>query len=302
MKLDAEFAAFLALETQIGNRRSVPLSTLTSMHVGGAADYVLAPRDAGAFLRLLDRLYERKLLFRIFGNGTNIIAPDEGYPGIIVQSRQLDHISHSDNTLRLGAGVTLSRAANAAREAGLSGFEELYGIPGTVGGALAMNAGAFGREISDTLVSATVYDPVSREVSVCRRRDMEFSYRQSSIADRGLTVLSAVFDLTPADSAAIAERMHAISVMRSERQPMGFPSAGCIFRRTESGESAGKLIRSVGLAGSRVGGAEISEKHAGFIINRGGATAADIRALAESARQTVLMKTGNDLRYEVEFL
>ncbi len=302
MKLDADFAAYLASETQIGVHRSVPLSTLTAMHVGGAADYVLSPRDAGAFLRLLDRLPEAGLPFRILGNGTNIIASDEGYAGIVVLTGRLDRISRSDLTLRLGAGVLLPRAANAARELGLSGLEELYGIPGTVGGALVMNAGAYGREISDTLSSVTVYDPISREVSVCRRSEISFSYRRSSIAARGLIVLSAVFALTPADPAAVAARMHAVSIMRGERQPMGFPSAGCIFRRTANGESAGKLIRTVGLAGRRIGGAEISDKHAGFIINRGGATAADIRALAEEARRTVLEKTGIDLEYEVEFL
>ena len=214
----------------------------------------------------------------------------------------LDRISRSDTALRLGAGVLLPRAANAAREAGLSGLEELYGIPGTVGGALFMNAGAYGREISDTLSSVTLYDPRSREVSVCRRSDLSFSYRSSSLAANRLIVLSAVFELTPSDPVAVADRMHAVSIMRSERQPMGFPSAGCIFRRTDTGESAGKLIRSVGLAGRRLGGAEISEKHAGFIINRGGATAAEIRALAEEARRTVFEKTGVSLAYEVEFL
>lgn len=302
MKLDADFAAYLASETQIGVRRSVPLSKLTSMQVGGAADYVLSPRDTGAFLRLLDRLPEAGLPYRILGNGTNIIAPDGGYAGIVVLTGRLDRISRSDRTLRLGAGVLLPRAANAAREAGLSGLEELYGIPGTVGGALVMNAGAYGREISDTLSSVTVYDPSSREVSVCRRSELSFSYRFGSIAARRLIVLSAVFELAPADPVAVADRMHAVSIMRSERQPMGFPSAGCIFRRTDGGESAGKLIRSVGLAGKRVGGAEISEKHAGFIINRGGATAADIRELAEEARLAVLQKLGIDLAYEVEFL
>ena len=302
MKLDAEFAAYLASETQIGVRRSVPLASLTAMHVGGEADYVLSPRDTGALLRLLDRLPEAGLPFRILGNGTNIIAPDEGFAGIVVLTGRLDRISRSDTTLRLGAGVLLPRAANAAREAGLSGLEELYGIPGTVGGALVMNAGAYGREISDTLSSVTLYDPRSREVSVCRRSDLSFSYRFSSIAAEGLVVLSAVFELTPSDSITVADRMHAVSIMRSERQPMGYPSAGCIFRRTETGESAGKLISSVGLAGRRLGGAEISEKHAGFIINRGGATAAEIRALAEEARLTVFEKTGIKLAYEVEFL
>ncbi len=302
MKPDAELAAFLAREKQIGLRRAVPLSSLTSMQVGGDADCLLFPRDPGAFLRLLDCLYDTATPFRILGNGTKLIAPDEGVRDVLVATARLDRISRADTALRLGAGVPLPRAANAAREAGLSGMEELYGIPGTVGGAIKMNAGAFGRELGELVSAVTVYDPRSREVSVLRRGELAFGYRSSGIGKEGLTVLSAVLELAAGDPCAIAERMHEISKERAARQPMGIPSAGSVFRKTASGESAGRLIAEAGLAGKRIGGAEISGKHAGFIVNRGGATAADLRALAEEARRAVKQKNGVWLEYEWEFL
>jgi UDP-N-acetylmuramate dehydrogenase len=165
-----------------------------------------------------------------------------------------------------------------------------------------MNAGAFGREIGELFCSATVYDPASREVFVLREGDLSFSYRKSSIAESGLVLLSAVLRLTPADPYAIAERMHAVSIERALRQPVGLPSAGCIFRRPETGESPGKLIREAGLAGERCGGAEISALHAGFIVNTGSATAKDVLCLAERAREAVFQKSGVRLDYEVELL
>ena len=302
MRLDAELLAYLSDERQLTVRRDVPLSTLTTLRIGGAAELVLLPHDGGAMLRLLDLLSLTETPFYVLGAGSNLLASDTGYGGALLLTARLDRLSVSHGTLRVGAGVRLSRAVNAAREAGLSGLERLYGIPGSIGGALAMNAGAFGCEISEHLSHATLYDPETRRVFVASRDELEFSYRHSAIASRGLIVISAAFGLRSDSREAIGRRMREVIEQRRESQPKGYPSAGCIFRKTADGRSAGALIESVGMKGRRCGDAVISEKHANFIINVGRASASDFLALAESARRAVLDAHGVLLEYELRLL
>jgi UDP-N-acetylmuramate dehydrogenase len=257
MRLDAELLAYLADERQITVRPSLALSTLTTLRIGGAADFVLTPHDGGAFLRLLDCRSLSETPFRVLGCGSNILASDNGYSGAVVLTGRLDRLSISDKILRVGAGVRLSRAVNAAREAGLSGLEGLYGIPGSVGGALAMNAGAFGCEISSALSFATLYDPVARSVFVASPAELDFGYRKIAVSERRLIVVSASFVLASGDRDKIAKRMRDVVRRRAESQPLGYPSAGCVFKRSPDCRSAGALIESVGMKGRRIGDAAV---------------------------------------------
>ena len=302
MRLDAELLAYLADERQITVRRDVSLSTLTTLRIGGTAQLVLMPHDGGAMLRLLDALSLSETPYRVVGCGSNLLVSDGGYAGVILLTSRLDRLSVSENLFRVGAGVRLSRAVNAAREAGLSGLEPLYGIPGSIGGALAMNAGAFGLEISSRLSFATLYDPATACVFVASRRELDFSYRHSAILARRLAVISATFRLDPDDPERIGKRMRETVERRRVAQPIGYPSAGCVFKRAEDGRSAGELIESVGMKGRRLGDAMISERHANFIVNLGKARASDYLSLAESARRAVLDAHGVLLAYEIDLL
>lgn len=302
MRLDAELLSYLADTRQVTVRRDLPLSTLTTLRIGGAADLVLSPCDGGAMLRLLDLLSLSDHPFRVLGAGSNLLASDGGYAGAIVLTGRLDRISVSGSTLRVGAGVSISRAANAAREAGLGGLEALYGIPGSIGGALAMNAGAFGCEISSLLSVATLYDPETRRVFVAAPDELGFAYRTSEILASRLVLISAILRLTPRDREEIACRMRKTLEMREKSQPLGYPSAGCVFKKCPDGRSAGELIEAIGMKGKRCGDAMISERHANFIVNLGRASATDVLSLAEEARRAVYAAYGVLLEYELELL
>lgn len=298
----ATLSSFLADEPCVNVRRSVPLSTLTSIGIGGDAACVLTPRDGGCMIRLLDRLVRGNAPFRVIGNGTNLVAPDAGYDGILVQTAGLDRISVSGNVLVAGAGAPLCRVIRRAMEAGLSGLEELYGIPGTVGGALYMNAGAYGSTVSDRLRYATVYCPGSGEVTVRTPASLSFGYRTGAIMTDGLIVLSAAFTLTPAEPSAVAQRMSAILGKRRATQPLTEPSAGSVFRRPSPEIPVGKLIESAGCAGMTEGGAAVSSLHAGFIVNAGGATETDVRRLIDRVKEKVFETCQVELVPEIEFL
>jgi UDP-N-acetylmuramate dehydrogenase len=301
-EITAALSSLLPDEPCLAVRKRVALSTLTSMGVGGDAACVLTPRDGACLIRLLDRLRAGTVPYRVIGLGTNLIGPDAGYPGVLVLTAGIDRVSVTGNTLVCGAGVPLGRAIRRAMEAGLSGLEELFGIPGTVGGALYMNAGAYGRTVSERLRYATVYHPASGEVTVMTPGSLVFGYRTGSIREEGMIVLSAAFDLTQSDPAAVAGKMTGIVDRRKATQPLGEKSAGSFFRRPAPDIPAGKLIAEAGCAGMTEGGAAVSTLHAGFILNRGGATEHDVTRLAERVRAQVLEKTGFRLEPEVEYL
>lgn len=299
---NATLSSFLSDEPCLTVRRAVPVSTLTSIGIGGNAARVLSPRDGGCMIRLLDRLVKGNAPFRVIGKGTNLIGPDAGYDGILVRTAGIDRISVSGSTLVSGAGVPLGRAIRRAMEAGLSGLEELYGIPGTVGGALYMNAGAYGRTVSDRLRYATVYRSDSGEVTVKTPAQLGFGYRTGAIKTGGMIVLSAAFDLTPADPAVIAEKMNGVLEKRRATQPLSQPSAGSAFLRPSPDLPVGKLIADAGCAGMTEGGAAVSTLHAGFIVNTGGATESDVRRLLERVKERVAERFGVILVPEIEFL
>ncbi|MBP5428371.1 MAG: UDP-N-acetylmuramate dehydrogenase [Clostridia bacterium] len=298
----SSLSSFLADEPGILIRKNVPVSMLTSIRIGGNAALTLTPRDGGCLIRLLDRLSHAGILYRVIGNGTNLIGPDAGYGGALIPTAGIDRISVSGSTLVTGAGVPLGRAIRRAMEAGLSGLEALYGIPGTVGGALYMTAGAFGHTVSERLRYATVYRPASGEVTVKTPRSLDFGYRTGAIRREGTVVLSAAFSLTPDAPERIARRMSEIIEKRRATHPIDLPSAGSFFRRPDPDRPVGRLIADAGCAGMTEGGAAVSTMHAGFIVNTGGATESDVRRLAERVRERVAGKYGIELQTEVEYL
>lgn len=298
----SSLSSFLSEEPCVEFRRNVSLSSLTSIRIGGNAAAVLSPRDGGALIRLLDFLSRRDVPYRVIGNGTDLIGPDAGYDGVLVLTKGIDRISVVRPTLVAGAGVPLGRAIRRAMEAGLSGLEELCGVPGTVGGAVYMNAGAYGRTVSDRLRYATVYSPESREVTVRTPASLRFGYRTGAVKTDGLIVLSAAFSLEPDDPARIAERMREFTEKRRATQPIGQPSAGSVFLRPAPDVPVGRLIADAGCAGMSEGGAAVSTLHAGFIVNLGGATERDVRRLCDRVRERVEVHSGITLLPEIEFL
>ena len=298
----SSLSSFLFEEPCVLRRRNAPISSLTSIRIGGTAALALSPREGGCLIRLLDFLSRRTVRYRVIGNGTNLIGPDAGYDGVLVLTGGVDRLSVVDSTLIAGAGVPLGRAIRRAMEAGLSGLEELYGVPGTVGGALYMNAGAFGRAVSDRLKHAALYCPATGEVTVRTPASLGFGYRTSVIRTEGLIVLSAAFSLIPDDPVKIAERMREVTEKRRATQPPGQPSAGSVFRRPTPDVPVGRLIAEAGCAGMTEGGAAVSTLHAGFIVNLGGATEADFRRLSERVRERVESRFGITLSPEIEYL
>ena len=276
-----------------------PMAKHTSFRIGGAAEAMAFPKNAEELARLLkvSRLLDRTPA--ILGAGTNVLAPDEGVGGLVICLKDcLDGMERLDEThIRVMAGVTMTRAAMFAARQGLSGLEFAHGIPGTVGGGVYMNAGAYGGDIGSVLTWAEVMDSEGN-VLTFSREDMGFSYRHSRLEDTPGIVLAAVFCLTPLDSGDILNRMKELMAKRSASQPLDLPSAGSAFKRPVGGYAAA-LIDEAGLKGYQVGGAAISRKHAGFAVNLGGATAGDVKELLRQVSDRVYERTGIRLEPEV---
>ena len=280
---------FLAME---------PMAKHTSFRIGGPAEVLACQnceRDLSAVLRLCR---QEKIPFRILGGGTNILAPDEGIAGIVVLTKGLDRIrAVSDTEIEAGCGAGLARLANFAQRRGLTGLEFAHGIPGTVGGGMYMNAGAYGGEMVQTAVSARLLRPDGEIETVCGA-DMGLSYRHSAFMEREGVILSARFRLTPGDPEMILARMKELSEKRRASQPLELPSAGSTFKRPVGGYAAA-LIQNAGLKGFRVGDAAVSEKHSGFVVNLGHATSADVLELIAQVRERVKANSGIELEPEV---
>ena len=280
--------------------RDEPMSRHTTFRVGGPADMMFFPsmeQQISAALKLA-RDYHVPAL--VVGNGSNLLVRDGGVIGlVIVLGERFSHIEIHDNILTAQAGASLNKVAAAAQSAGLSGLEFASGIPGTLGGGCAMNAGAYGGELKDVLVWADVL--LDGELRRLSRDEMEMGYRSTMPLRRGAIVLSACFELRQDDPEAIQERMRDLANRRREKQPLNLPSAGSTFKRPE-GHFAGALIEQCGLKGCTIGGAQVSEKHAGFIVNVGEATAADILRLIAHVQEVVLAQTGVQLETEVRVL
>lgn len=276
------------------------MSRHTTFRVGGPAALMALPRteeEAAAVLRAAAELPVRPFFL---GNGSNLLVADEGYPGLIVKYVGPGEVRETGGQLAAGAGLRLSQLAAAALDRGLTGLEFAHGIPGSVGGAVYMNAGAYGGEISQVLSSAAVLalDGTRRVVPV---DGCGLGYRKSVFSGGDELIVEARFALRPGDRAEIKATMDDLAARRREKQPLEYPSAGSTFKRPE-GHFAAALIDSCGLKGLTVGGAQVSTKHAGFVINTGGATCKDILALMEQVRERVFRETGVMLEPEVKYL
>lgn len=282
-------------------RVSEPMSRHTTFRIGGPADYFLLPSTAEEVKKILEICKEKKLPYFILGNGSNLLVSDEGYRGVIIQLyRNYGGITVEGMNIRAGAGTLLSQIASAAKNASLTGFEFAGGIPGTLGGAVVMNAGAYGGEMKDVLKEVTVMTE-DGEIMTIPAEKLEMGYRTSLVKKAGYLVLEAVISLDKGDMEEIKSIMKDLTEKRVSKQPLEYPSAGSTFKRPE-GYFAGKLIMDAGLRGYQVGGAQVSEKHCGFVINKGNATAADVCRLMKDVQDKVQEQFGVTLEPEVKFL
>ena len=290
---------FAALNSNVEFIFGQSLARHTSFRIGGPAEVMAFPKSAEELSQLLKVAANLGVTPKILGAGTNVLAPDEGIKGLVICLKDcLDGMTQlNDRSIRVMAGVTMSRAAVYAAKLGLSGLEFAHGIPGTVGGGVYMNAGAYGGEICQVCTAVEVMDMhgIQRRYS---NEEMAFSYRHSVLEENGGIVISAEFALTPADPDVIRGKMKELMGKRSSSQPLDLPSAGSAFKRPVGGYAAA-LIEQAGMKGYQVGGAAISTKHAGFAVNLGGATAADVKALLEQVSDKVYEKSGIRIEPEI---
>ncbi len=281
-----------------------PMSRHTSFRIGGPARRMACPKNGEQLVLLWSFAESLGLRPLVIGNGTNLLAPDGGLDRLVIDtSAAMTRLEAGEDpcVLTAEAGVSLARLADAACKQRLTGLEFAHGIPGTVGGAVCMNAGAYGGEMAQVVERVDALFP-GEGIRSLTREELGFAYRRSLFTDRPeVTVLRASFRLTPGDGEAVRRRMRELLERRKQSQPLEWPSAGSTFKRPQ-GYFAGTLIDQCGLKGLTVGGAQVSEKHAGFVINRGGATSADVEALIREIQDRVLEKTGVRLEPEVRIL
>ena len=282
-------------------QKDEPMKKHTTFRIGGPADYFIMPSNEKELAETIRVCREFSIPIYIVGNGSNLLVGDKGFRGAIIQLyKSMGTFQVKGNQITAQAGCSLAQIANAALDAALTGFEFAAGIPGTLGGAVVMNAGAYGGEMKDVLKEVTVLTPEG-EILTLQADELHMGYRTSVVKEAGYIVLEAVLSLAKGDPEAIRSRMQELAGMRSSKQPLSYPSAGSTFKRPE-GYFAGKLIMDSGLRGYQVGGAQVSEKHCGFVINAGNATAEDVCRLMEDVQRIVREKFGVTLEPEVKFL
>lgn len=278
-----------------------PMKRHTTFRIGGPADYFLMPSSEKELKGIIEICKSEELPYFILGNGSNLLVSDKGYRGVIVQLyKNYGDIAVKGDEIHASAGALLSQIAAAARNSSLTGFEFAGGIPGTLGGAVVMNAGAYGGEMKDVLKEVTVMT-AEGEILTLPAEKLQMGYRTSIVKTKGYLVLGAVIALRQGVQEAIKERMKELTEQRVSKQPLEFPSAGSTFKRPE-GYFAGKLIMDAGLRGYQTGGAQVSEKHCGFVINKEDATAADVCRLIRDVQNKVKEQFGVTLETEVKFL
>ena len=284
-------------------QRNVSMAEHTSFRAGGPADLFVTPQTEQQLQEILQKLAGQGVPHMVLGNGSNILVRDGGYRGVIVHiGTAFNHIRREGDTLICGSGTLLSAAAKRAAAEGLTGLEFASGIPGSVGGAVFMNAGAYGGEIRDVLEHARVLVPAgASHFAELTAEELDMGYRHSRLHESGEIVTEAVFSLKPGDPEEIRATMAELAAKRNAKQPVTYPSAGSFFKRPE-GYFAGKLIQDAGLKGLTVGGAQVSQLHSGFIINIGGATATDILQLMQIVRARVQEQFGVLLEPEVRII
>lgn len=281
-------------------RQDQPMDRYTSFRIGGPADVVFQPETAQEIIMAQALAAEDDVPVTVVGCGSNLLVSDDGIRGLVILlGKPFSQIEVQGNVIHAQAGARMSALANAALANGLTGLEFASGIPGSVGGGVYMNAGAYGGQLSDVIVEVEMI----RDGMVVRvpAEEMDFGYRHSAAMDEGGLIVGATFVLQSGDPAEIRAKMDDLNGRRRDKQPLEYPSAGSVFKRPE-GYFAGALIEQAGLKGCRIGGAEVSEKHAGFIVNRGGATAQDVCDLVAHVQKTVQEQFGVWLETEIRFL
>lgn len=279
-----------------------PLAPLTTLRVGGPARFFVRAGSEDDLRQALAFARRRQLALFVLGGGTNVLAADEGFPGLVVKIENSDLEVREDGTILVGAGVPVGRVVQEAAKHDRSGLEWAAGLPGTVGGAVFGNAGAFGHETGEFVAEITAIN-LAGALKTLERQDVAFRYRWSSFKDwSGFIIVRAVFVLQPGKKSEIEAAMKAAITGRYEHQPLPDQSAGCIFKNPSVEHPAGKLIDACGLKGLRVGGAAVSARHANFIVNTGTATARDIAQLILVIKQRVYEQTGIELEEEVRYL
>ena len=293
-EFDRKAAALLPLMPVL---REEPIERHTTFRIGGPARRLAMPSTVAEAAALLDMAEAAGWPVLVVGSGSNLLAADQGLDRLVVLTGGIDHVEISGQRIRAGAGARLARVAVAAMEHGLEGLAFAHGIPGSVGGAVFMNAGAYGGEMVQVVESVNAWLP-GKGLTAIAREELDMGYRRSRFSGGSGVVLEAFLSLRPGDRDSIRGEMEELIRRRRASQPLEWPSAGSAFKRPQ-GHYAGTLIDSCGLKGLQIGGAQVSEKHAGFIINRGGATCADVTALLEEVRRRVREQTGVDLEPEI---
>lgn len=288
-------------EKDISVHKEVPLSRYTFTRTGGPAELLAFPKNEQQLQQLLKAAQKVQLKVTVIGNASNLIIKDTGISGLVIILTEMNRIQvKSKGIVTAQAGARIIDTAFTAANAGLSGLEFAAGIPGSVGGAIFMNAGAYGGETQNVVKAVRVMTK-SGEIKTYSRQQLNFSYRHSLVQETGEIVLSADFILKPAPRLPILVQMHYLNALRRYKQPLEYPSCGSVFKRP-TGHYVGPMIIKAGLQGKQIGGAQDSLKHAGFIVNKGGATASDYLALIHFIQKTIKTKYGIDLKTEVRII
>ena len=297
--MSAEALADFLENENIEYRQNEPMRAHTTFKIGGEADIFIIPASPAALIYAVKKCNELEIPYFILGNGSNLLVSDGGIEGAVISLSGINGISSDGEKITCGAGAMLSSVCLKALSLSLTGLEFAYGIPGTAGGALYMNAGAYGGQTADIIESAECLTAAG-EIKTLKKENMQLGYRSSVFKKSGLIIISLTFALKKGDKAEIKAEMDNLLNRRKQKQPLEYPSAGSTFKRPE-GYFAGALIEKNGLKGLTVGGAQVSEKHAGFVINRGGATAADVKARLGKIQKKVFENDGVMLEPEVIF-
>ena len=279
------------------------MSAHTTFKIGGKAKLAVFPLDSDAFVGTVAALSDNGIKFMTVGNGSNLLFSDEGFDGVVIITTQMKSIKVDGDLVLADAGAPLTKTSLTARDASLSGLEFAYGIPGSIGGAIYMNAGAYEGEISQVLLSCRAYDTVEKKILTFDNQSCDFSYRNSIFEKNGARyhIIDAVFKLNSGNKNEISKKMDDLMSRRREKQPLEYPSAGSAFKRLD-GYFTAKLIDEAGLKGYAVGGAEVSTKHAGFIINKGNASAKDVRELIAHVKKVIFDKFGLKIEEEIRIV
>jgi len=278
------------------------LAQISPIKIGGLTKFVVYPDDHKKLIKIVKFLKNKKIKHKILGRMSNVLPPDDEYNGVIVRSDCLSNFDIKGTFVDASAGVSLPLLAKTCADLGLSGFEELSGIPGSVGGAIRGNAGAYGREIGDLVSRVTVYNSRTQSVEYIKADKISFGYRLSSFSKGEYIILCVRFSLSRSDKFSANKLIQLYREKRTATQPVGLPSLGSVFKRPSKNLSAAKLIDDCGLKGVKIGGTKISEKHAGFIVNVGGATAGDYLKLSEYVKDKVFQNRGILLEREIEVM